>query len=85
MVQVRVMDRNGLHARPASRIAGIALAHPGAVYLEKDGVRCNAKKVMEIMGFNFIYGDLVSVIAPGRSGDQVEKSIGSVIMSSEDH
>ncbi len=84
MIQVRVMDKNGLHARPASRVASIALAHPGAVYLEKDGVRCNAKKVMEIMGLNFICGDQISVTALGQGGDRVEELIESVIMSSGD-
>ena len=83
MVQVRVMDRNGLHARPASKIVSIALAHSGAVYLEKNGVRCNAKKIMEVMGLNLIYGEKIKVIAFGEGSDQLEESIGKIIVTSE--
>lgn len=83
MVQVRVMDRNGLHARPASKVVSIALAHPGTVYLEKNGVRYDAKKIMEVMGLNLIYGEKIKVIAFGEGSDQVEESIGKIIMTPE--
>nr|WP_319487183.1 HPr family phosphocarrier protein [uncultured Caproiciproducens sp.] len=83
MIQVRVMDKNGLHARPASKVVSIALAHSGVVYLERNGVRCNAKKIMEVMGLNLIYGDEVKVVARGKGGEEVEELIKNTIISFE--
>lgn len=79
MKQVKITNKNGLHARPASLVTSIALEFPGNVYLEKKNTRCNAKNIMSVMELELVCGDVINVIACGEGSDKVEKEIEKAI------
>jgi len=79
MKQVKIINKNGLHARPASEVVNIAKNHAGEVFLQKDGAKCNAKSIMLVMGLNLMCGDVVDVIATGDGSEEIEAEIEAVI------
>lgn len=79
MKLIKIMNKNGLHARPASEVVNIAKNYAGEVFLEKNGARCNAKSIMMVMGLNLMCGDVAHVIATGDGADKVEAEIETVI------
>lgn len=79
MKSVVIMDDNGLHARPASEVVNIASKHNGDVYLVKDGVKCNAKSIMMVMGLGILKGDKIDIIAEGEDKERMEIEIVEII------
>ena len=47
--RVTVLNRYGIHARPASLLVKAASRHPCEIYIEKEGLRVNAKSIMGLM------------------------------------
>jgi phosphotransferase system HPr (HPr) family protein len=84
MKQVIIMDKNGLHARPASEIVSLAKNFPGEVFLQKNGVKCNAKSIMLVMGMNLKCGDMVEVIALGDGAYEIEAAIEAAIKKTDE-
>ncbi|MCH2206166.1 MAG: HPr family phosphocarrier protein [Lentisphaerales bacterium] len=64
-VEVEVLNKLGLHARPAAMLVRQAMGSQSEVYLEKDGERVNAKSIMSIMGFAACKGTSIRIIADG--------------------
>lgn len=46
---VRIVNRHGLHARPASEFVKLAGRFPCAVYLSRDGLEVNGKSIMGVL------------------------------------
>lgn len=46
---VTVLNRYGIHARPAALLVKAASKHPCEIFIEKDGVRVNAKSIMGLL------------------------------------
>ena len=80
MLQVKITDRNGLHARPACLIASIALKYKGKVYIEKGSIMCNAKSILSLMALDLRFGDMVNIVAKGKHSEQIEKKIKTAII-----
>lgn len=81
MIQIKITDKNGLHARPASLVVSIARSYPGKVYLQKGNIRCNAKNILSVMSLELTCGDVINVIARGKYRHQIEKKIEATILN----
>ncbi|MEA4895268.1 MAG: HPr family phosphocarrier protein [Oscillospiraceae bacterium] len=78
---IKVMDKNGLHARPASKVVSIAKNYQGEVFLQKGEQKCNAKSIMLIMGLDLMFGDVIEVSAIGDGSEEIELAIKVIIES----
>jgi phosphotransferase system HPr (HPr) family protein len=84
MQTVKVMDKNGLHARPASKVVSIAKGYAGDVFIRKGGQECSAKSIMLVMGLDLMFGDVIEVAASGEGAEEIELAIKSVIESEDE-
>ncbi len=62
---VIVPNPTGLHARPASVLAGLAKKFESQIRLQREDVQVNAKSLIAIMSLNVAYGDKVQFVATG--------------------
>ena len=63
--ELTVVNRNGIHARPASKFVQTASKYTCSVYVEKDGERVNGKSIMGLMMLAAGPGSKLTVRAEG--------------------
>jgi phosphocarrier protein HPr len=60
-----VINRLGMHARPAAKVVQTVLQYASDVYIQLDGHRVNAKSIMGILTLAAAEGSRVTVICRG--------------------
>lgn len=78
---VQVVNRDGLHARPAAAVASLAQTFPGEVMLDKSGRRANAKSPISIATLAVACGDNVQVLGYGEQAEAAVTAITKLIAS----
>jgi len=68
--ELRVINESGIHARPAALIVETCTKFRSMVWFMKDGMRANAKSIMNIMLLAAEYGAVIQIEAEGA--DEVE-------------
>jgi len=66
---VTVINKLGIHARPASMIVQTAITFKSAIQLAKDGATADAKSIMSVMMLAAAMGSVVTVKADGEDAD----------------
>ena len=74
-VKVTVENKAGLHARPAALIAEAAQKFECDVFLSLNGMKVNAKSILEIMLLAAEKGSEILIIASGGEEDRAVKTI----------
>jgi phosphocarrier protein len=64
-VTIKIVNKLGLHARPASLFVKIAGQFESNIKVEKDGVEVNGKSIMGIMMLAAEQGSKITIIAEG--------------------
>jgi len=62
---VTVINRAGVHARPAALLVQTAKDFQSEIYLERDDDRINGKSIMGIITLGAAYGMKIKIIADG--------------------
>ena len=65
-----IRNKLGIHARPAASIVKIAGKYKSRVIIEKDGMKANAKSIMDLLILEADGGTKVTVVVDGV--DEVE-------------
>lgn len=78
-LEVTILNRNGLHARPAAMLVKISSRYRSEVWVEKDGERVNGKSIMGLMMLAAGKGSKLNFIAEGADADKVLEEIQQVI------
>ena len=63
--EVTVLNRYGIHARPAALLVKAATRFPGEILLEKNGVKVNAKSIMGLLTLEGHHGARLKIHAAG--------------------
>jgi len=79
--QVVILNRAGIHARPASLIVQTANSYEAQVYLDKDGTRINAKSIMGIITLGASYKSELTLSADGPDEADVVDAIARLFES----
>ena len=66
--EVLIINRAGIHARPAAKLVQTASAFSSDIFLESEGERVNGKSIMGIITLGATYQTTVKIIADG--GDE---------------
>lgn len=64
-LDIEVVNRLGLHARPAAMVVKAAGKYEAEVFLVKDGTRINAKSIMGVMMLAAECGSTLTIEAEG--------------------
>ena len=78
---VTILNRLGLHARPASRFAQKASEFDADVWLVKDGKKVDGKNILEVLTLACPYGSILTVRAVGLDADQAVADLKTLVES----
>jgi phosphocarrier protein len=78
---VTIINRAGIHARPAAVLVQAAKDFSSNIYFEKDDDRINAKSIMGILTLAATYGTELKIIADGEDEEQAVQAIARLFES----
>ena len=73
--EVTVLNRYGIHARPAALLVKAATGFACEILLEKTGVKVNAKSIMGLLTLAGHQGTGMTIAARGPEADQAVNAI----------
>lgn len=62
---LEVVNKNGLHTRPAANVVKLTSKFKSEVYLVKDGMKVNGKSIIGVMTLAAEFGSFIKVIIDG--------------------
>ena len=79
--EVRIENRNGLHARPAAEIVKAASKFRSEVTIRRDDLEVNGKSIMGVMMLAAEYGTTLFLRANGDDAEQAVEAIAALVAS----
>lgn len=79
--EITIVNRLGMHARPAAMFVRIASRHRCEVWVEKEGERINGKSIMGLMMLAAGQGSKLLVRCEGPEADRAMQEIEQLIAS----
>jgi phosphocarrier protein len=76
---VRILNKNGLHARPAAEIVKVASKFQSDITMVRDELEVNGKSIMGVMMLAAEYGAELLVRANGPDADKAVDAIATLI------
>ena len=77
--ELTILNRNGLHARPAAMFVKIASRYQSDVWVEKEGEKVNGKSIMGLMMLAAGNGTKLHIIAEGPDAQAVVQELQQLI------
>jgi len=78
---VRIMNRNGLHARPAAEIVKLAARFRSDITITRDDLEVNGKSIMGVMMLAAEFGSTITLRATGPDADAAVEQLATLIAS----
>jgi len=78
---VQIVNRNGLHARPAAEIVKAAAKFKSEITLVRDDLEVNGKSIMGVMMLAAEYGSTLTLRAQGPDADAALDALVGLIAS----
>ena len=75
---VTILNRAGIHARPASLIVQAAQNYESSIWLEKENVKINAKSIMNILTLGATYQTEMVLGAEGSDEAEAVAELGAL-------
>ena len=72
---VKVINRAGVHARPAALLVQIAKDYPCEIIFERGDDRINGKSIMGIITLGATYGSEIKIIATGEGEKEAVEAL----------
>jgi phosphocarrier protein len=66
---VEIVNRAGMHARPAAELVKLAGSFRAEIRLEKDGLEVNGKSIMGVLMLAAERGSLLRIVAEGADAE----------------
>jgi phosphocarrier protein HPr len=76
---VQIVNKNGLHARPAAEIVKISSKFQSEIILVKDGMEVNGKSIMGVMMLAAECGSSLVMRADGADADAALDALATLI------
>jgi len=77
--EIAIINRLGLHARPAAMFVRIASRYRSEVWVEKEGERINGKSIMGLMMLAAGQGSKLTISCEGPDADKVMEELEQLI------
>ena len=71
----KIVDEQGIHARPAGELVKLAKGYDSKVSVEKVGKSADAKKILGLMGLGVKKGEVITVTVEGTDEKQAAAAI----------
>lgn len=76
---VQVMNKNGIHARPAAEIVKLAAKYKADITVTRDDLEVNGKSIMGVMMLAAECGATVQLRAEGPDADEALEALAHLI------
>lgn len=76
---VQIVNRNGLHARPAAEIVKLAAKYESEITIVKDDLDVNGKSIMGVMMLAAEHGSSITFRAEGPDADQALDALSTLV------
>lgn len=76
---VEIVNRAGMHARPAAELVKLAGTFRAEVRLEKDGLEVNGKSIMGVLMLAAEQGSRLRVVARGEDADAALDALADLV------
>jgi phosphocarrier protein len=76
---VQILNKNGLHARPAAEIVKLAAKYRSEITISRDGTEVNGKSIMGVMMLAAECGASIVLRANGEDAEQAIDAIATLI------
>ncbi len=76
---VQIVNKNGLHARPAAEIVKTASKFKSEIVMVRDDLEVNGKSIMGVMMLAAEFGSTLVVRANGPDADQAVEAIADLV------
>ena len=74
-VTVKLLNKVGLHARPAALFVETAKKFRSDIRVEKDGKEVDAKSILGILSLGAEYGSVITIKVNGEDADEALKAL----------
>lgn len=81
---IRVINRAGLHTRPAALVVKLASKFTSEIYLERDGFQINAKSIIGVMTLAAEQGSELGLSLDGDDEEAAAEAIKALFASGFD-
>lgn len=78
--ELTVINRLGLHARPAAMFVKVCNKHRSDVWVEKDGEQVNGKSIMGLMMLAAGQGSKLRITAEGSDAEKAVSEIEAIVL-----
>ena len=76
---VEVVNRAGMHARPAAELVKLAGTFRADIRLEKDGLEVNGKSIMGVLMLAAERGSFLRIVAEGADAEDAVTAISELV------
>jgi phosphocarrier protein len=76
---VQIVNKNGLHARPAAEIVKLAAKYQSDILVARDDLEVNGKSIMGVMMLAAECGSTLTLKADGPDADQAVDALARLI------
>lgn len=76
-----ILNKTGLHARPANQFVSTAKKFKSDIFVEKDSKKANAKSIITLLTLGAVQGNLVTISAEGIDEEAAVNELVSLIES----
>ena len=77
--EVTILNRNGLHARPAAEIVKVAAKYKAEITISREDLEVNGKSIMGVMMLAAEQGATLRVKANGPDAEQAIQAIADLV------
>lgn len=79
--QVQIVNKLGLHARPAAEIVKTAAKFESNITLTRDDLEVNGKSIMGVMMLAAEFGSTITLRADGADEDRAVEALAALVAS----
>ncbi len=73
--EIEIVNRLGMHARPAARLVQLTSRFSSDITFKRDGDEVNGKSIMGVLMLAAPYGSIITVIARGDDAEAAANEI----------
>jgi len=77
--QVIILNKHGLHARPAAEIVKVAAKYKAEITISRDDLEVNGKSIMGVMMLAAEQGSTIQLKADGPDAEQAIEAIADLV------
>lgn len=81
--KVRVVNKTGLHARPATQFVEKARQFKSKIVIEKNGSKADAKSILGILSLGLSQGTEIKILAAGEDEQEAVEELVELLNSFE--